>query len=226
MTAGEQVLELDHIYILVTKDAPEARQIEASGFYLLDDIMEHTGQGTASRFFMFKNMYLELVWVTNRQEMIQQSERVGIDVIAPEDWRETGASPFGLGLHYKDGKVQTLPTPTKKIWTEWMPPSAWIEMMPNASIYEPEYFVLSEELAFINPQEAEIAHPLGLQYLTNLCITVTHKDTLNPMTQLLEESQVLQVKEGAFPLMELTFDGGVRSKSFDYRPTLPLIIYY
>lgn len=226
MTMAEQILELDHVYILVTKGAPEVRSIEASGFHLLDYVVEHTGQGTASRLFMFKNMYLELVWVTDKQELIQQSEQLGIDVIAPEDWRETGASPFGIGLHYKDNKVHPLPTPTKKSWVEWMPSSAWIEMIPKASIYEPEYFVLSEELAFIDPEAAKTAHPLGVQYLTHLCITVVNRDTLGPMTQLLEESQVLQVRDGAFPLMELTFDNGVHNKSLDYRPELPLIIYY
>jgi hypothetical protein len=226
MTEYTQILDLDHVYILVTKDAPEARHIEASGLYLLDDIMEHSGQGTASRFFMFRNVYLELVWVNDMQEMIQQSERVGLDVVAPEDWRETGASPFGVGLHYKDGKERALPVPTKKYWAEWMPPSAWLEMIPKASIYEPEYFILSEELAFIEPKDSEMAHPLGLQYLTHLSITVTRRDTLGPMTQLLEENQVFQIREGEAPLMELTFDGGIREKSLDYRPVLPLIVHY
>lgn len=61
--AKQPLLEIDHIYIMVTPDAPEAAYLQSCGLLLLNDIMHHEDQGTASCIFLFKNRYLELAWV-------------------------------------------------------------------------------------------------------------------------------------------------------------------
>ena len=82
--AEQATLEIDHIYVMVTPDAPEATYLQSCGLFLLDDIMHHEGQGTASRFFMFKNMYLELAWVNDQAVMLQKSAEEGIEIVLSE----------------------------------------------------------------------------------------------------------------------------------------------
>ena len=131
-------LELDHVYIMVAKDAPEVALLQSHGLFFLDDVAVHEGQGTASRFVLFKNMYLELAWVSDREIHVQESARVGSDFVVPENWRELGASPFGVGLHYKPTSSRSLPVVTERHEAQWMPSGTWIDLVPKASIYEPE----------------------------------------------------------------------------------------
>ena len=77
-------IDLDHVYILVTENAPEAAVLQSFGLCMYEREARHTGQGTASRFFLFKNMYLELIWIGDMQEMMQHAERTGIDSLGSE----------------------------------------------------------------------------------------------------------------------------------------------
>lgn len=224
-TAKQSLLEIDHVYIMVTPDAPEAAYLQSQGLFLLEDIMHHEGQGTASCIFLFKNMYLELAWVHDREMMLQKSAESGFEIVLSEPWQETGASPFGVGLRYT-GDARTLPFPTKRYHAEWMPPSEQIDIIPNTSATEPAYFILSDGLKHLEPPEEESTHPLGLQNLTHLAITVTSSIMPGPVTEFLTSNGVLQIKEGATPLMELTFDGGTHGETVDCRSTLPVMIYY
>ncbi|MEM8534252.1 MAG: hypothetical protein AAGF95_25620 [Chloroflexota bacterium] len=224
-TAKQPLLEIDHVYIMVTPNAPEAAYLQSRGLFLLEDTMHHEGQGTASCIFLFKNMYLELAWVHNREMMLQKSAEVGFEIVLSEPWQETGASPFGVGLRYT-GAERTLPFATKKYHAEWMPPSEQIDVIPKTLVAEPAYFMLSDGLKHLEPPEEESTHSLGIQNLTHLAITVTCGTVLSPATEFLITNSVLQIKEGSTPMMELTFDGGTQKESVDCRPTLPLMIYY
>jgi hypothetical protein len=44
--------------------------------------------------------------------------------------------------------------------------------------------------------------------------------------RLLRDAGVLRIDQGASPLVELTFDGGSRGATKDFRPELPLVIRY
>jgi hypothetical protein len=57
-------------------------------------------------------------------------------------------------------------------------------------------------------------------------VVVTHSDGIPPNVRLLHAAGVLQVDQGADPLVELTFDGGSRGATKDFRPELPLVIRY
>ena len=60
-------VELDHVFVCVAPDAPEADLLVAFG--LLEGTPNtHPGQGTANRRFYFRNAMLELVWVRDEDE--------------------------------------------------------------------------------------------------------------------------------------------------------------
>ncbi|HST23622.1 MAG TPA: VOC family protein, partial [Blastocatellia bacterium] len=104
-------LELDHILIWVTKGAPEIKALEDIGLQAFGETTHHIGQGTASKVFVFENAYLELIWVDDEQAATKNAARTGINMKTRAQWKQTGASPFGIGLHYLPGKASAAPFP-------------------------------------------------------------------------------------------------------------------
>jgi len=64
-TIRAQSLEVDHLWIHVSPGAPEAAALSAAGLEVDRNagVVQHTGQGTASIFLRFQNVYLELIWI-------------------------------------------------------------------------------------------------------------------------------------------------------------------
>ena len=87
-------LELDHVFICCSPDAPEADALVRFGLLEGSSNM-HPGQGTANRRFFFRNAYLELLWVSNPAEARSEQTR---HTRLWERWssRASGACPFGV----------------------------------------------------------------------------------------------------------------------------------
>src|SRR5580765_5868731 len=86
--------EIDHIFICVEVDAPEAEGLTAFGL-TEGKPNTHPGQGTACRRFFFENAYLELLWVhSSADAQAEQTRRTRLW----ERWsgRRDGACPFGI----------------------------------------------------------------------------------------------------------------------------------
>src|SRR5260370_34829430 len=62
MTAAAAELEFDHVWIVVSRDAPERAALERAGLKISPDINRNDGQGTASVSAEFLNAYIELMW--------------------------------------------------------------------------------------------------------------------------------------------------------------------
>jgi hypothetical protein len=80
------MVELDHVFVCVAPEAPEADTLAAFG--LVEGTPNtHPGQGTANRRFYFRNAMLELVWVEHEDETRSP-------IVAPtnlwERWRYRG----------------------------------------------------------------------------------------------------------------------------------------
>jgi hypothetical protein len=86
-------LELDHVIVFVEADAVPVEAVESAGLRLLPR-HEHPGQGTANRSVLFANAYLELIFISSREDAL----RGALHLDRRGDWKTTGASPFGLGL--------------------------------------------------------------------------------------------------------------------------------
>jgi Glyoxalase-like domain len=59
---AQSPIELDHVWIMVSPNAPERAALERAGFHVSPDLNRHDGQGTASITVEFENAYLELMW--------------------------------------------------------------------------------------------------------------------------------------------------------------------
>lgn len=87
------VFEVDHLFVCVPKDPPEAQQLRDMGF-VVEFKRDHPGQGTCNDLILFARNFLELLQLKDRDEA--EANLVRLDRRC--DWATTGASPFGIAL--------------------------------------------------------------------------------------------------------------------------------
>jgi hypothetical protein len=126
--AAAAELEFDHVWIVVTRDAPERAALERAGLKVSPGVNRNDGQGTASVSAEFLNAYLELIWPDPTVSISPGAER-GVEKFKNRmNWRTSGWCPIGIGLH-RNGPSKTLPFPTWSIALDWMPPGTAIEIL-------------------------------------------------------------------------------------------------
>lgn len=102
--------ELCHVFVFVSDRAAAEQSLAALGL-VASFARRHPGQGTANLCACFDNAYLEMLWPEDAAALV--SAPVARTRLAERAcWRESGASPFGIGLRGK------LPFPS---W-EYRPP--------------------------------------------------------------------------------------------------------
>lgn len=219
-------LLIDHVYIWVSKGAPALEAIREIGLTPKDYINIHEGQGTASEVILFKNAYLEFLWIENEPELDTYLAAGGDAVPVRETWKQTGESPFGVGLHYRTPDTDQLPIDTLHRQAQWMPQDTFIQVIPRNSLYLPSFFILhGSDLAYLDDRSPSGGHDLGVEYLTGVRITATSLEDPDALNPYLAEQNNISIKQGDYPLMELTFDNQRQGKTLDMRPLIPLIIY-
>lgn len=86
-------LALDHVFCAIDDPDRAVRRIQSAG-WVLDAGSVHAGQGTRNRRLVWREQYLESVWVADALEARTNPLRLD----RRGDWLTTGASPFGFGL--------------------------------------------------------------------------------------------------------------------------------
>ncbi len=235
--AVAQAVEVDHIYVVTRPGAPEAALLRAAGFRLFDQPTYHVGNGSSSVSVIFENAYLELLYADSTVSDSASSPADRVHWRRVFDWRASGASPLGVGLRRLVGGPDSLPFPTARMPEQpWMRPGTDMRLVTTAAdSLAPSVFVVPRYMALTGWIEqakrdtvfaGKLQHPLGVQRVTGVRVVVTHADGLTPTVRLLHEAGVVRVEQGADPLVELTFDGGGRGATRDFRPELPLVIRY
>ena len=235
--AGAFPLELDHVLVWVAPGAPEAKALEDAGLQLISETSKHVGQGTASKAFLFENAYLELIWVDDEQAVSANAARTGVDMGIRAGWKRSGASPFGIGLHRTAGATRAIPFPVMDYWAEWMEPRTSIQFARTVGNHEePMYFVMPDSMAIPDAATLEslkksdpayakmLIHRLGISKLTGVRVVAACRRVTSTGETLSEGG--VSIERGEAPLMELTFDGGVKRERIDLQPQLPLILRY
>lgn len=222
MTTSDLGLELDHLVIFTTVDAPEAKTLEAIGLQGFGGVTRHGNLGSASTSFFFSNLvYLELLWIHDEDAARRNFEPLTMNTIPRMRWRESGASPINLMLRRRQPGA-TDPPPFSVRQLQFGDTSVGFN---GEALAEPCYGVVPEAMSFrgFRANIQDLPHPLGVKTLTGVAISLTEKP-LSPIAQMLKENGIAAFEFGAEPLLTLTFDGGVQGRSVDVRPTLPLVL--
>jgi hypothetical protein len=230
--APESGVALDHVWIMVSPDAPERAALTRAGFQIAPDVSRHDGQGTASISVELDDAYIELMWPDAKVSVAPGLERAAEKFRQRMQWRTSGWCPFGIAFRRTStsNEPPQLPFP---VWTwtaDWMPKGTVMEMLtPRDDTTSPALFI--EPRALADPAEqakrgALYHHPNGTHRLT--AVQLTSPSSYEPIAAMkwLQEQTLLKVEKGDQWLMELTLDGGQEKKSKDLRPELPVVLRY
>ena len=219
-------LELDHIFVCVEPLAPEAEILKSFGL-TQGQHRTHPGQGTTNVCFFFQNTFLELLWLSD-------SEEIQSDIIRPLGlwercrWKETQACPFGIAFRKKIPDSPSLAFSTWDYHAPYVPQGAYIPIANNSKN-------LSEPLIFISPSTQKpvniplekrppLIHTLQLNQITALQVTVPGEQNFSPEILTLIELGLVQFSHGNSYHLEIEFDNGKEGNLQNFHPELPISI--
>jgi hypothetical protein len=219
-------LELDHLFICVRSQAPEAKLLHDFG--LTEGFRRnHPGQGTTNVCFGFENAYLELLWLCDANEV--QSE-----IVRPMGlwercrWRETEACPFGIGLRSTNSDSLQLPFSSWNYYAPFLPPVKSIPIATNSNnLTEPLIFFapnLQKPFNFVPENRPLLIHPLGLQKITKVKMSLPGEGVFSVEMFKLMELGLVQFERGEEYHLEIEFDRNQTSQFKSFEPILPLSI--
>jgi hypothetical protein len=230
-TAQTRLVELDHVYIVVSPGAvKEIEALRSAGFTVGTRVARHDGQGTASVSAMFENAYLELLWVDSTVAVRPGNEKTAEWFKGAAAWRSTGRSPIGIGLRRVAGTTAALPVPVKRDSGEWMRPGEVIELLtPDSETLASDLFVVPPSMAVpswiaqLRERRPEwLRHERGGREIT---LARAHgRSAHRPKAFALLEPTRVEFVTGYGVLLELHIDGGRSDAVTDLRPLLPLVI--
>ncbi|MCR9139668.1 MAG: VOC family protein [Alphaproteobacteria bacterium] len=90
-------MEIDHVFLFVPPDGSAVSPLAHLGF-VETYRRTHPGQGTANMCYCFDNLYLELLWVDDR-DAVGSAPIARTHLLERSLWRDNGACPFGLAWH-------------------------------------------------------------------------------------------------------------------------------
>jgi hypothetical protein len=218
-------LELDHIFVCVKTEAPEAELLKAFG---LKEGMRriHRGQGTANVSFFFHNAYLELLYLFDERE-IQSSVVRPLGLWERCRWREIHACPFGIALR-KLTSSSCLPFSSWNYYAPFLPQGASIPIANNSNNH-------SEPLIFMAPitqkpvnlpleRRPSLNHQPKLKEITALRLTLPTQQNFSVEILKLVELGLLECDRGNNYKLEIEFDEGNEGKLQDFSSSLPIAI--
>lgn len=227
-------LEMDRLFFCVKDGLEVVSILQDIGLNCPSTIVKSNSQGTLSKIFFFQNIYLAIVWPGDNSSQVLEQLQTGIDFSARANWQQTNASPFGIGLSRRQSNNSNLNINRDLIQDLVIDNNIYYSEQNQKNILEPFVFLLPDHLSFRNISTLDfkqikkfINHPLGIQKVTNVKVAVQKgKRRDSDIINTLKRYNVLTVDRDTEPLLELTFDRGIKEKVIDIRPLLPIIIKY
>jgi hypothetical protein len=211
-------IELDHLFVCAAPEAPEAEELVKFGLRE-GPANRHPGQGTANRRFDFANAMIELLWVSDANEVQSECSR---RTLLWERWsgRDGEASPFGICLRPVDSENNKSPFPSWEYRPAYLP-DPQVMHIGEAGVEEPMWIYLNFMRRIDREQRFE-EHPIGIREITSLTLT-TPVPLRSVVSQRMVESGILSTQKGSKSLLEIGFDGKRRKEIVDFRPHLPIV---
>lgn len=218
--------ELDHVFVCVSRDAPEATALNALGLTESRSAV-HEGQGTANRCFLFRNAYLELIWVHDADEARSAtSARIRIF----ERWQGRDAATCPFGFCFRPSRASSVRSPPFRTWDyvpRYVTASNPIRIGCNAEqVAEPMlFFIESASRPDSWPRQPPLQHRLGVRELSRVTWTRPSSAPLSQELQAVVDAGGLDIAPGEAHALELCFDeASAAGQRVSLAPRLPLSV--
>lgn len=228
-------LKLDRILVFVDK-ALEMEAFRGLNFHYFEFSLRNWKQGTVSNIFFFKDISLELIRVENWELAAQYSAQSGIDLISRTQWQSNKASPFGLVLYYavsQKHKSRRRCYHTQQEIKGRQPTMTVNFSMENLKrLEEPACYIVPEPFTAENLLDGTSAIKQRLfsdrsrmSQLTDVQITLDSSISLTETVSLISALDLVGIKRGISPKLELNFGSSDRSRS-TLLDSVPVVFYY
>lgn len=231
----KKLLQLDHIFIWVNKDAPEIEIFKNAGFTSIIS-GEHKGQGTAGKYIFFLNFYIELLYISDQTEAVNNLDNFGCNYIERSQWCQNKSSFLGIGLKMTSFDQNNIPFSYKEYNSGWMRDKGLLMATNNENLSDPLVFILYPNMVYPNYNSIEEMviddkpndfkenhiHKNGIKTLTSYKIVTT---STSEIVKKLADNGINIVK-GEVEKLELTFDNNLNNKEIDFNPDFPVVIKY
>ena len=230
-------IEIDRILIFV-ETVTEIEAFRKFNFYHFEVTSYNSEQGTISNIFFLKSIALELIRIEDRELATRYAAQTNIDIIARTEWRSNQAIPFGFILRYATSQQ---PESRRRCYAAKQ--QGYINNQAYSQINfcsknlqelkEPPCYLVPKSLTCKNLldnvskiKQRLLFYQSGISKLTNIQITL---DTAKPLTNtlsLISALNLIDIKQGNSPKLELEFNSGCQRKIAAIFPTIPMIISY
>ena len=220
-------MEIDHIFIAVKPQAPEADVLRAFGLQE-GTPNRHVGQGTANRRFFFHNLFVELLWLEDAAEA-QSPVTLPTQLFARLQPIQPQVSPFGICLRPSVGEAPTVPFAHWFYQPAYLPASLSIPIAPPTPLQEPMWFMLTFGQPPIHlPAEKRqpLQHQPALQQVTSVRLHQPIPAVWSQAAECTITAGCLEVIAATEHWLELVFDHAKTGNTHDFRPHLPLVLQY
>lgn len=195
-------MELDHLFLLTTIDAPEVDALIAMGLSPTYR-REHVGQGTANVCFCFDNAFLEVLWVTSAAQA-DSAAVARLQLSKRAQWRAAATNPFGIA--WRPTSATTLHDETAPLtWRctpPYLPPPLAIDVaIDSDDLEQPSMFAFPGSLApaqWPAQKQGVLQSPGGFTRLDIDTVWLPARVTASPTLRRLVEAMgaVFGVSEG------------------------------
>ncbi len=210
------MLQLDHIFVLASPDAPEADSLLELGL-VEGAAKQHKGQGTSNRLFFLANTTLEFLYIQNLAEAMNGA---GKNLKLVERAIDTNASPVGLVTRWFGDE----PTPDYPYWEyhpEYFPDPMCFYVGKNSDNFE-EPLCICMPTAL--PLPSSPPNPSNSDwFLSEAEISIPAISASETLTRY-GKCDRISVKLGEEHQLKLVFNKAGRGKTISFAPELPLTI--
>lgn len=215
-------MHIDHIFIFSQNKGEEADELVKLGLTEGSSRI-HPGQGTKNRKFYFENFFLEILWVSNELEILDE-RTLPTRLWERANFQKNHISPFGLCL-INDEHTDKIFTDALAYQPLYFPQGMPIEVLTHQ---EEENLPWTFRLPFkgkLRKSDEPRTHPLGINQLTAASFGVKDLISSSPFLLNSEKLEGLNFSQAAKNTLTLEFDHGKQQQQV-FIESLQLAITY
>ncbi len=215
-------MEIDHVFFLIEEGDRYPEWLESLG--LVETYRrEHPGQGTANICYCFDDIYLELLWVTDRND-IRSPPITRTGLLLRSQWRSNGSCPFGLAWREGPGGVG-FDLPCWIFKPPYLPKDMAIQVAVDSDDPRQPFMFQSPGTAapvdWPPDRRGELQRAAGLDAVTGVTLAIPAGAPPSPALKLLADQTILDLVTGDGAAASLTLTAERRDGSGAMQIALP-----